>query len=221
MSSRLHRVVELEHGVDRDRGSRAVPWGASSRRPSKPISLVSVLFGFYHGAAGVSSRLGRDERASARRRGPRSCARPRTSSGSAATPPPRVDHIAARLGMSKASLYTHFRAKEEMLAAISRETIEAFTRDLSLVLASRPGPGGRSCGAWSGSTCGSSSPTGPSSPCSSARRPTCPRASPARSPAQKDRYDKGVERDRGGGDPAPGCSATCRRGSWSSACSAC
>jgi TetR/AcrR family transcriptional regulator, cholesterol catabolism regulator len=50
-----------------------------------------------------------------------------------------VDHIAARLGMSKASLYTHFRAKEEMLAAISRETIEAFTRDLSLVLASRLG----------------------------------------------------------------------------------
>ena len=31
-----------------------------------------------------------------------------------------VEHIAARLGMSKASLYTHFRAKEEMLAAISR-----------------------------------------------------------------------------------------------------
>ena len=51
-----------------------------------------------------------------------------------------VDHIAARLGMSKASLYTHFRAKEEMLAAISRETIEAFTRDLSLVLGSRLGP---------------------------------------------------------------------------------
>jgi len=50
-----------------------------------------------------------------------------------------VDHIAARLGMSKASLYTHFRAKEEMLAAISRETIEAFTRDLNLVLASRLG----------------------------------------------------------------------------------
>ena len=51
-----------------------------------------------------------------------------------------VDHIAARLGMSKASLYTHFRAKEEMLAAISRETIEAFTRDLSLVLGSRLSP---------------------------------------------------------------------------------
>ena len=50
-----------------------------------------------------------------------------------------VDHIAARLGMSKASLYTHFRAKDEMLAAISRETIEAFTRDLGLVLASRLG----------------------------------------------------------------------------------
>src|SRR5258708_26662854 len=42
--------------------------------------------------------------------------------------------------MSKASLYTHFRAKEEMLAAISRETIEAFTRDLSLVLGSRLDP---------------------------------------------------------------------------------
>jgi AcrR family transcriptional regulator len=50
-----------------------------------------------------------------------------------------VDQIAARLGMSKASLYTHFRAKEEMLAAISRETIEAFIRDLSLALASRLG----------------------------------------------------------------------------------
>ncbi|HEX6080590.1 MAG TPA: TetR/AcrR family transcriptional regulator [Methylomirabilota bacterium] len=52
-------------------------------------------------------------------------------------PASTVDLIAARLGMSKASLYTHFRAKEEMLAAISRETIEAFTRDLGLVLASR------------------------------------------------------------------------------------
>ena len=51
-----------------------------------------------------------------------------------------VEHIAARLGMSKASLYTHFRAKEEMLAAISRETIEAFTRDLNLVLGSRLDP---------------------------------------------------------------------------------
>ena len=52
-------------------------------------------------------------------------------------PASTVDLIAACLGMSNASLYTHFRAKEEMLAAISRETIEAFTRDLSLVLASR------------------------------------------------------------------------------------
>ena len=51
-----------------------------------------------------------------------------------------LDHIAARLGMSKASLYTHFRAKDEMLATISRETIEAFSRDLSLVLASRLDP---------------------------------------------------------------------------------
>jgi len=51
-----------------------------------------------------------------------------------------VEHIAARLGMSKASLYAHFRAKEEMLAAISRETIEAFTRDLNLVLGSRLDP---------------------------------------------------------------------------------
>jgi len=47
-----------------------------------------------------------------------------------------LDDIATRLGMSKASLYTYFRAKEEMLAAISRETIEAFTRELSLVLRS-------------------------------------------------------------------------------------
>src|SRR3984893_14991784 len=55
-------------------------------------------------------------------------------------PASTVEHIAARLGMSKASLYTHFRAKEEMLAAISRETIEAFTRDLSLVLGSPLSP---------------------------------------------------------------------------------
>lgn len=47
-----------------------------------------------------------------------------------------LDDIAARLGMSKASLYTAFRAKEEMLAVISRRTIETFTRELSLVLRS-------------------------------------------------------------------------------------
>ena len=47
-----------------------------------------------------------------------------------------LDDIARRLGMSKTSLYGYFRAKEEMLAAISRETIESFTRELSLVLRS-------------------------------------------------------------------------------------
>ena len=51
-----------------------------------------------------------------------------------------LDHIAARLGMSKASLYTHFRAKEEMLAAISRETIEGFSRELGVVLRSDLSP---------------------------------------------------------------------------------
>ena len=51
-----------------------------------------------------------------------------------------LDDIAARLGMSKASLYTYFHAKEEMLAAISRQTIAAFTRELSLVLRSDLGP---------------------------------------------------------------------------------
>ena len=47
-----------------------------------------------------------------------------------------LDHIAARLGMSKASLYKSFHAKEEMLAVISRRTIETFTRELALVLRS-------------------------------------------------------------------------------------
>jgi AcrR family transcriptional regulator len=47
-----------------------------------------------------------------------------------------LDDIAGRLSMSKATLYTYFRAKEEMLAAISRETIEGFTRELALVLRS-------------------------------------------------------------------------------------
>ena len=51
-----------------------------------------------------------------------------------------LDDIAARLGMSKASLYTYFHAKEEMLAAISRQTIAAFTRELSLVLRSDLAP---------------------------------------------------------------------------------
>src|SRR5512144_3396941 len=51
-----------------------------------------------------------------------------------------LDDIAARLGMSKASLYTYFRAKEEMLAAISRQTIEGFTRELGLVLRSTLSP---------------------------------------------------------------------------------
>ena len=51
-----------------------------------------------------------------------------------------LDDIVARLGMSKASLYTYFHAKEEMLAAISRQTIAAFTRELSLVLRSDLGP---------------------------------------------------------------------------------
>lgn len=51
-----------------------------------------------------------------------------------------LDDIAARLAMSKASLYRYFRAKEEMLAAISRETIELFTRGLALVLASDLSP---------------------------------------------------------------------------------
>ena len=47
-----------------------------------------------------------------------------------------LDDISRRLGMSKASLYAYFHAKEEMLAAISRETIDGFTRELSLVLRS-------------------------------------------------------------------------------------
>ena len=47
-----------------------------------------------------------------------------------------LDDIARRLGMSKASLYAYFPAKDEILAAISRETIDGFTRELSLVLRS-------------------------------------------------------------------------------------
>lgn len=41
-----------------------------------------------------------------------------------------LDDIARRLGMSKASLYGYFAAKEEILAAISRETMEMFSRGL-------------------------------------------------------------------------------------------
>jgi AcrR family transcriptional regulator len=55
-------------------------------------------------------------------------------------PATTLDDIARPLGMSKASLYTYFRAKEEILAAISQETIESFTRELNLVLGSELSP---------------------------------------------------------------------------------
>ncbi|MCL6640457.1 MAG: TetR/AcrR family transcriptional regulator [Candidatus Rokubacteria bacterium] len=45
-----------------------------------------------------------------------------------------LDDLAARLGMSKASLYTYVRSKEELLAAISRETIGEFRREMDRVL---------------------------------------------------------------------------------------
>jgi AcrR family transcriptional regulator len=51
-----------------------------------------------------------------------------------------LDDIAARLGMSKASLYTYFRAKEDLLAAISRETIEGFTREMARILGAGRAP---------------------------------------------------------------------------------
>lgn len=51
-----------------------------------------------------------------------------------------LDGIAARLGMSKATLYTYFRAKEEILAVISRETIATFARELAIIVRSRLSP---------------------------------------------------------------------------------
>jgi AcrR family transcriptional regulator len=51
-------------------------------------------------------------------------------------PATTLDDVARALGMSKASLYTYFPGKHEILAAISQETIERFTRELGLVLAS-------------------------------------------------------------------------------------
>ena len=55
-------------------------------------------------------------------------------------PATTLDDVARPLGMSKASLYTYFRGKDEILAAISQETIERFTRELSLVLGSDLSP---------------------------------------------------------------------------------
>jgi AcrR family transcriptional regulator len=55
-------------------------------------------------------------------------------------PATTLDDVARRLGMSKASLYTYFRGKDEILAAISQETIESFTRELNLVLTSDLSP---------------------------------------------------------------------------------
>ncbi len=51
-----------------------------------------------------------------------------------------LDDVAARLGMSKASLYTYFGGKEEILAEISRRTIETFTRGLAEISRARLSP---------------------------------------------------------------------------------
>jgi AcrR family transcriptional regulator len=130
-----------------------------------------------------------------------------------------LDEIAARLAMSKASLYGYFHAKEDMLAAISRETIEGFTRELALVQRSDLGPeeklrrvvrqhvrfviANRSFLTVFFS-----------------EEPNLPPRIARVLAAQKDRYDKGVEAIVSEGCGAA-CSATCRR-AWScSACSAC
>lgn len=55
-------------------------------------------------------------------------------------PATTLDDVAGALGMSKASLYTYFPGKHEILAAISQETIERFTRELALVLGSGLSP---------------------------------------------------------------------------------
>jgi AcrR family transcriptional regulator len=118
-------------------------------------------------------------------------------------PATTLDDIAKPLGMSKASLYPYFRAKEEIMAAISRETIESFTRELSLVLGSDLSPedklrrivrehvrfviANRSF-----------------LPCSSARRPTYPRASPARWPPGRTATTRAWSRSSPTASAAPG-----------------
>jgi AcrR family transcriptional regulator len=89
---------------------------------------------FYHAAGRASSDSGLERgRQAVRTRSLRTAADLFRERGYRAS---TLDDIARRLGMSKTSLYGYFRAKEEMLAAISRETIESFTRELSLVLRS-------------------------------------------------------------------------------------
>src|SRR5215813_1397549 len=94
---------------------------------------------FYHATSGASSRLRfmNARRQAVRAQILRTAADLFRERGYRAS---TLDDIAARLGMSKASLYTYFRAKEDMLAAISRATIAAFTRELALVRASRLPP---------------------------------------------------------------------------------
>jgi len=105
----------------------------------KPTSTISERIGFYHAPAAASSRLRfmNARRQAVRAQILRTAADLFRERGYRAS---TLDDIARRLGMSKTSLYGHFRAKEEMLAAISRETIEGFTRELTLVLRSRLAP---------------------------------------------------------------------------------
>jgi AcrR family transcriptional regulator len=106
---------------------------AASGPSKKPISFIMGLVRFYHGPAMPSSTLGgvKARAQAVRDQILRTAADLFRERGYRAT---TLDEIAGRLRMSKASVYRYFRAKEELLAAISRETIEAFTRELDAVL---------------------------------------------------------------------------------------
>jgi AcrR family transcriptional regulator len=95
--------------------------------------MISILNGFYHRRRPPSTTLRgvRASRQAVRRQILQTAADLFRERGYRAT---TLDDIAARLGMSKASLYTYFRAKEDLLAAISRETIERFTAEMERIL---------------------------------------------------------------------------------------
>ena len=51
-----------------------------------------------------------------------------------------MDEIAARVGISKATIYTHFPGKEELVLAIFQRNMQTFLDEIDVVIAAEPTP---------------------------------------------------------------------------------
>src|SRR5947209_2572851 len=54
-----------------------------------------------------------------------------------------MDEIAARVGVAKGTIYTHFPAKEELVLAIFKRNLQTFLQGIDAVIESEPTPRAR------------------------------------------------------------------------------